>query len=226
ALIDHRGTGRAFQGDVVGAVGEFLHGPLSHTLSDPHVVGCNAGGVQVSVVRLDATVNQYHGDLGFLSPLQRGLPPRPHGGREQDDVDARVHEGRESIDLRLLVEVDGGCVLQVEARIFGERLLNVRLVRLPPCPFRADRDETDGGQLIAASGSAVGAGAAGTEGQRHRSGGSETDRGAKTLGNSHLYSSLSLCGRHGRELPGPTGPVELTTLISVRANNLRIKPRS
>src|SRR5699024_4489826 len=62
--------------------------------------------------------------------------------------------------------------------------------------------------------------------QCHRSGGSETDRGAKTLGFSHLYSSLRLCGHHGRELPGPTGPVDLTTVISVRANNLRIKPRS
>src|SRR5690606_9976311 len=99
---------------------------------------------------------QDDGDLGLLRELERILPAGCLGGREQDHVDLVVDEGGEGIQLRLLIRrARRRRVLQVEARLGAERVLDGLLVRVAPAALRPDRDESDGGELVAAATAAV-----------------------------------------------------------------------
>ncbi len=151
ALVDDADAGRALEDDVVAAIGERGCSPGADLLGDLDVVGGDAGDVEAVVIGLDAAVEQDDRDLGLLGTLERVLPAGRLGGRQQDDVDALVDERRERVDLRLLVEVGGGCVLELVSGVLREGVLDVLLVGLAPRAFGADGDEADGGQLTGAA---------------------------------------------------------------------------
>jgi hypothetical protein len=93
---------------------------------------------------VDAAVEQDDRDLGLLGLLQLVLPARRLGGRQEDDVDLVVDEGRERVELRLLVARAGRrSVLEVEAGILGERVLDGLLVGVAPAALGTDGDEAD-----------------------------------------------------------------------------------
>ncbi|SCQ63384.1 Hypothetical protein PFR_JS9-2_1750 [Propionibacterium freudenreichii] len=151
AVVHHGQAGRPLQHDVLGALGELLDGPVGRALGDGDVVRGDARGIQRGVVGLNATVQQEDRDLGLLRTVQHVLPAGGLGGRQQDRVDTLIDERGHGGDLGRLVAVVRRGVLQVDAIVLAEGVLDVRLVRRAPAALGTNCHKADGESLRAAA---------------------------------------------------------------------------